>query len=46
MYICICYYHTSRGKKGKLANTTQRDVHDNYEEDGDEHAASEEDVSK
>jgi len=24
MYIYICYYHTSRGNKGKLANTTQR----------------------
>ena len=23
MYIYTCYYHTSRGKKGKLANTTQ-----------------------
>jgi len=23
MYIYICYYHTSRGNKGKLANTTQ-----------------------
>jgi len=22
MYIYICYYHTSRGNKGKLANTT------------------------
>ena len=24
MYIYICYYHTSRGNKGKLANTTRR----------------------
>jgi len=28
MYIYICYYHTSRGNKGKLANTTQRVEHD------------------
>jgi len=28
MYIYICYYHTSRGNKGKLANTTRRDEHD------------------
>jgi len=28
MYIFICYYHTSRGNKGKLANTTQRVEHD------------------
>jgi len=27
MYIYICYYHTSRGNKGKLANTTRRDEH-------------------
>ena len=28
MYIYICYYHTSRGNKGKLANTTRRVEHD------------------
>ena len=28
MYIYICYYHTSRGNKGKLANTTQHVEHD------------------
>jgi len=28
MYIYICYYHTSRGNKGKLANTTRRDEYD------------------
>ena len=28
MYIYICYYHTSRGNKGKLANTTRRVKHD------------------
>jgi len=27
MYIYICYCHTSRRNKGKLANTTQRDEH-------------------
>jgi len=27
MYIYICYYHTLRGNKGKLANTTQRVEH-------------------
>ena len=60
MYIYICYYHTSHGNKGKLANTTrrvkhdamstmrraQRDEHDDYEEDGDQHAAGGEDDSK
>ena len=28
IYIYICYYHTSRGNKGKLANTTRCDEHD------------------
>jgi len=28
MYIYICYYHTSRGNKGKLANTTRCVEHD------------------
>jgi len=28
MYIYRCYYHTSRGNKGKLANTTRRVEHD------------------
>jgi len=28
MYIYICYYHTSRGNKGKLANTARRVEHD------------------
>ena len=28
MYIYICYYHTSRGNKGKLANTIRCDEHD------------------
>jgi len=28
IYIYICYYHTSRGNKGKLANTTQCVEHD------------------
>ena len=28
MYIYICYYHTSRGNKGKLANTTRHIEHD------------------
>jgi len=28
MYIYICYYHTSRGNKGKLANTTGCVEHD------------------
>jgi len=28
MYIYICYYHTSRGNKRKLANMTRRDEHD------------------
>jgi len=28
MYIYICYYHTSRRKKGKLANTTRRIEYD------------------
>ena len=27
-YIYICYYHTSHGNKGKLANTTRRVEHD------------------
>jgi len=28
MYIYLCYYHTSRGNKGKLANTIRRVEHD------------------
>jgi len=28
LYIYICYYHTSCGNKGKLANTTRRIDHD------------------
>jgi len=28
MYIYICYYHTSRGNKGKLTNTIRRVEHD------------------
>jgi len=28
MYIYICYYHTLRGNKGKLANTTRRVEYD------------------
>jgi len=28
MYIYICYYHTSHGNKGKLANTTRHIEHD------------------
>jgi len=29
------------GNKGKLANTTRRDEHDDYEEDGDEDTGGE-----
>ena len=31
------------GNKGKLANTTRRNEHDDYEEDGDEDADGEND---
>jgi len=39
----MCSIALRVGNKGKLANTTRHDEHDDYEEDGDEDAGGEDD---
>ena len=39
----MCSIALRVGNKGKLANTTRRDEHDDYEEDGDEGVGGEDD---